>query len=546
MKNLTLVTILIISLSAYSQNHDKKSIRFIFESVHDHLGNKDINSKRVQLFSKKNELLYEADLYEGNELDEQFFFYDKEGKLLRDHRIFSKEHESGDYRMTYDAKGNLIEETNVDDIEEVLERKVMTYNVKNQMITKKVSYLHKTTGESITESDFSYTYDDNGELVSRTGYENEKPDVIVTYKYSKKAGEESEAKYDAKDQLQEKWTKKYNEKGQLISDVHTLYEPNKAPVSKTIDFTYDEFGHVLTEVLTKSNSTIKKEIIFNYVYDEYGNWLERTEKKIMGAKHSMGVSLKREIEYYEDTEYHHPPMELDHTFNYVMRDGKEVKALEETHVRINNNFGEKEWVVRRNGSTLYVVDEYHFENNQLVRINHLNNEHTNNAYTTFTYEGKNVTEKITYSHNGEMNERTFNEYDDQDKIVKKEQHFESATTNPVSEEIVQEYHYNDAGKMTEIDMLEYGTDYKITLEYNDKGQLVKRSEVSKDKDEDKMVIEYTYDSNGKLATLSKFNGNSKKPYDKAVYKYDASGEMIQSAHYKNDKLTSEVDYIYFE
>ncbi|MCH2235428.1 MAG: hypothetical protein MK078_14345, partial [Crocinitomicaceae bacterium] len=95
MKNLTLVLTLILSYSLLAQNHSEKPIRFIFETIHDHLGNLDINSKKVMLFGTDNQLVYEADLLEGKELDETFYFYSEDRKLQRLHRNYHQPHESG-------------------------------------------------------------------------------------------------------------------------------------------------------------------------------------------------------------------------------------------------------------------------------------------------------------------------------------------------------------------------------------------------------------------------------------------------------------------
>ena len=157
MKNFALVLALIFTTNLIAQNHSEKPIRFIFESIHDHLGNLDINSKRVQLFNTDHQLIYEADLYDGKELDEQFFYYTASGDLLRDHRIFHQEHESGDYRMTYDDLGNLIAETNYNDLGQIIESITMTYDSKGNMLSQIFQELHTYENVLIVESSFVFT-----------------------------------------------------------------------------------------------------------------------------------------------------------------------------------------------------------------------------------------------------------------------------------------------------------------------------------------------------------------------------------------------------
>src|SRR5690606_36894406 len=110
-----------------------------------------------------------------------------------------------DYRMKYNEKGNLIEETNVDDLGRVLERKTMTYDGNGRMLTKKVEFLHTAEARMITESWFEYAYNSSGVLQSKTGWENEKEDQKVNYKYQITSGSEVVSQFNSANELQEKW-----------------------------------------------------------------------------------------------------------------------------------------------------------------------------------------------------------------------------------------------------------------------------------------------------------------------------------------------------
>ena len=58
---------------------------------------------------------------------------------------------------------------------------------------------------------------------------------------------------------------------------------------------------------------------FEYSYDAFGNWTERKEFKKSGARESQGAHLKRIIEYYEESEYKHPPL-ATHPYFWVLLD----------------------------------------------------------------------------------------------------------------------------------------------------------------------------------------------------------------------------------
>ncbi len=540
MKRISLLLCLLSSGLILAQNHTKKPIRFIFESIHDHLGTIELNSKRVKLFSPDNKLLYEADIYAGKELDEEFFFYDASGKLLRNHRNFHQEHESGDFRMTYDAKGNLIAETNLDDRGQTLELISMTYDAKGNMLTRKVEFLHKTENKMITESSFDYTYDAAGKIASRKGWEDEKSDKIVTYKYVYEANSESISRYDAASVLKEKWVKKTDEKGRLLADIHSTYEPGMAPVSKTIDFIYDEHDHILTETMSQSNSTVKKQVSFEYVYDAFGNWTERKEKITVGVKASEGVFLKRSIEYYENITYTHPPMELDESYVWEKQEGKDVKIFEESHVRINNNAGELEWVVRRNGQTLFQVDEYEYTNKKLAQINHLILLETGPARTDAKYDDKGLlSELVSLTAGSEIEARTRYMYDDKGQVIRSEEEMREGPNTPLATAVIEEYKYDASGKLIKESVEDYGVKSTIDYEYDATGNLLKEVETAEDGN---ITTTYVFEA-GKRISKTQISG---KAEDKTTYEYDTRGELIKSKSYQAGVLVSEIGYAYFE
>lgn len=545
MKRIALAFSLVLSFIGNGQNHSSNPVRFIFESVHDHLGNLDLNSKKVQLFSPDHRLIYQADMYEGKELDEQFFYYTEDGKLLRDHRIFHKPHESGDYRMTYDAKGNLIEEANYNDVEHILEKITMTYNDKGQMLTRQVEFYHHTEDQMIVEEKFTYEYQPDGKIASRTGFEGEHEDRTVTYKYKHEDKTEIIMKYNSAGEIREKWIKKVDDKGRLLQDVHSVYQ-NNVPQTKTIDFIYNEHDHILSETLSKTGSTLTKQILFEYKYDDHGNWIERKEKKVAGVKETEGVYLKRHIEYYEHADYDHAPMELDENFLYETHDGKEVKVFQETHVRINNNEGQLEWVVRRNGPILYQVDEYEYENGKLVLINHLNNEHHENAYTRAKKnESGEVAEFVTYSSNDKVDEKTAYTYNEKGQLIKSEEFVVDNASGMLQLVITEEYTYDDKNRVTEMSLTEFGEETNILYEYDALGNVVKEIQTPKAKGEDVITTVYVYKEKV-LVSKQVFVGKSKEARDEIKYEYNPEGDLVKSVDFRAGKIHSEVDYVNFK
>ncbi len=538
MKSLIFLFGLISSVNLLAQNHTSKPIRYIFESIHDHMGNLDLNSKKVMLFSEDNRLLYEADFYEGEELDEQFFSYNADKKLTRDRRIFHKKEECGDYRMTYDESGNLISEKNVNSKGKVLEQKTMTYDKSANMISHVVEFYHESSDKMIVESSFKFTYEGNV-LKSKTGFEDEKEDQIVSYKYEHTSDSETISRFDQNDKISEKWMTKMDSDGKLLQDVHTKYQDGKS-IAKTVDFTYDQYGHILTETLTKTGSSIKKVINFEYKYDEFGNWIERKEFKKSGARESQGAHLKRHIEYFEKTDYNHPPMEMDESYNYETRDGKRVKVFQETHVRINNNQGELEWVVRRNGPDVFQLDEYEYEGGRLIRINHLNNEKSGNAYTLVRYndEGK-ASEESSYGSNGDMNDKIIYAYGKDRKLASKEEIEKGKSI------LTEKYTYDSkSAKVIKSDIVEFEDKTEVTYEYDDNGFLAKTIEVPNGKVAEQTVSQFVY-AKGILLKELDFEGKSKKASEEVRYTYE-NGEISKRAIYRGKEIHSEIDFTYFE
>ncbi|MFT4603034.1 MAG: hypothetical protein ACI857_003221 [Arenicella sp.] len=504
------------------------------------MGNLDVNSKKVQLFSDDHRLLYEADFYEGEELDEQFFSYNEAGNLTRDRRVFHKDHECGDYRMTYDAKENLVSEVNMDEKGKEIEKKSMTYDKNGNMLTHQVEFYHESTSKMIVESSFTFTYDGSNKLISKIGFEGEKEDRIYTYKYESSADSESITKYEGASKKVEKWMTKNDANGMLLQDVHTKFQDGKG-ISKTIDFTYDQHGHILKEELTKTGSSIKKSVNFEYSYDAFGNWTERKEFKKSGARESQGAHLKRIIEYYEESDYKHPPMEMDESYNYENREGKSVKVFQESHVRINNNNGELEWVVRRNGSTLYQVDEYEYEEGKLVRINHLNNEKKANLYTLVRYNQEGLaSEEVSFSSNGDVNEKLVLTYTKDGKLKTKEDW--EGEKNILTET----YTYDSkSGKIVSAEVVEFEDKIAVTYEYDENGSLVKVIEIPNGKTAEQEITEFGYIEKV-LITERSYEGKAKKPYEELRYTYDGKAEISKKAVYRQDKIRSEIDFTYFE
>lgn len=535
MKKILSICFLAVSLVSFAQTKDlKQPIRFIFESIHDHLGNKELNSQKVQLYSYQGDLLYEADLYEGVELDEQFFYYEDD-KLVRDRRIFHDTRECGDYRIEYDAKGNNIKESNIDAKGQVLEQKTRTYDEAGNMIKEVVEFYHHEQEKMIIESSFDFTYYKSGKVKSKTGYEGEHVSVTVTYNYEYTEFSKTVKRTSTADNFTETWKTTINEQGWILQEVHSKGNGERTK-NQTIDIEYDDYGHILTETISKTGSSVKKIKSFEYKYDDHGNWIERTETITHGAKVTKGNVLKRHIEYYEESEYAHPPMEMDESYNYETRNAKRVKVFQESHVRINNNEGELEWVVRRNGATLFQVDEYDYEEGKLVQVNHLiKGNNTPVKTTAYHNESGFLVGLNTNGANGGILERLVYTYDKNGALEKMEEHQGSKVV------LTEVYAYRKDGKLVSTDITEFQDKSQVTYEYNSEGLLVQMTE----KGEGTYITKYEYED-GLLKRELDFEGKAKEPTEEVKFTYDKRGELIKSAIYKGKEIHSEVDYTYFE
>ncbi len=337
-----------------------------------------------------------------------------------------------------------------------------------------------------------------------------------------------------------------NKDGRRIEYKYLIVDEDVEKIKVDVKYTYEKYENIVQEDIG-DGETLKKVITFEYRYDDFGNWLERKEFKGLGASRKKVSQINRRIEYYNQADYEHPPMELDERF--VIRKNKETgedeQVSSETHVLINNESGEPEWEVRRNASTLYIVDEYMYGNNQLIKITHLNNFDKENAYTVFKYENKEskITEAVSYSFEHKVDEKVTYHYNEAGQLIREDEHFNEIEHGHMHVEISESFIYNAAGVLIQGTLLEYGSNYVITYSYDREGRLIKYFSDPNAADEENYTEKYFY-KEGVLAYMELFEGE--KMYEKVEYSYDENGELIKESILQDGHLHEVIIYLYFE
>lgn len=537
-----------LSLSLCAQRHDDKGIRFLFETEFDHIGNVELETRKIKLFNHAHHLIYEADLYNAEELDETFYYYDEKGNLLKERKIYSENHKSGKIIITYDKNGNRIEEKEINDLDIVTSRNTYTYDAKGRLISEQKELKHKDEDHTFVESKFDLTYNEAGKLISKKGFEYGHEEKTVEYKYVYKDLTTILKRY-SKDELVEKWEDTYDADGKILIHKHSTYANNQETLRKHVLFTYDEFGHVVSEEMKNpKGGSLSTFLEFEYVYDEFGNWTEKKMIKRKGQRSEVVSTISRMIEYYHHDSYEHPPLELDETwiFEANPEGGENKKVATETHTRINTDDGTLAWVVRRNGAALYQVDEFEYENGKLVKINHLNNEKKDNAYSVFTYDDAGVlTLEETFSFEDKLEEKTIYSYNSKGQLIKQEEYFKNRLSGKIELEVTILYEYDANGRVSTKEVAEYGIEFTCKYTYDDQGKCLTMQQDPKSKDDQKELIKYEY--NGELLTSELiYLDNSKEPDEKTEFIYDEHNEIHSSSFFEGEELKEYIEYQYFE
>jgi len=292
---------------------------------------------------------------------------------------------------------------------------------------------------------------------------------------------------------------------------------------------------------------LSQTITFEYKYDNYGNWLEKREFKGTGSEKTETALIKRRIEYFSRIAYDHPPMELDEQFTFHLdANTKQEKLIStETHVRINDENGNVNWVSRRNGADIFQLDESQYEEGRLVKTVHLNNEKKENAYTVYEYNVKNqITLEASFSFEDKIDEKIIYTYNSKDQLVKKETYFTDMAHGNLHVEISEEFEYDEDGQKVKGILVEYGETYAMDFRWKG-GRLIEYVQTPKGGEESPFAERYGY-SGDLLTSIEIYDGGGKDPIEKEEHKFNGDGDILKSSFYQGEKLVEIINYEYFE
>lgn len=159
--------------------------------------------------------------------------------------------------LTYDEKGNLASYTHLED--DQWTKQEYTYDESGRVITD------RTTAIGDVESELTYTYNANGDVVKKVETGNFGVQVY-DYRYDEKGNILSCISTGDKPGSRETYT--YNADGQLVKEVSEWEWDDGNYMAFTDTFTYDKYGNVATE-LYESNDGISW--YYEWKYDADGN-----------------------------------------------------------------------------------------------------------------------------------------------------------------------------------------------------------------------------------------------------------------------------------
>ena len=214
------------------------------------------------------------------------FTYDKEGNRTRTYmKGLDSSFTQIDYR--YDAAGNQIEETEVDD-EGDSQHTTWEYDSAGRCIRESgtVYYLEE-------EYETTYTYDGEGRLVEERKLERDLDDgdkhtSLTLYRYGDNGLLAEESQYRRSDWLLEEpddnWKERaweetisysYDEEGRCTQASYTYDEDayKSDTAALLIQYTYDENGNCVKKETSRADGSTA---LSQYTYDEKGNLLEKT------------------------------------------------------------------------------------------------------------------------------------------------------------------------------------------------------------------------------------------------------------------------------
>lgn len=239
-------------------------------------------------------------------------YYFLENGYLNNESYDYDEYLCGDVYYYYDDKGRLTSWEDEDLYEGVIYGEYFTYD--DQGRRKTMHYQEYADKATIT-----YTYDSKGFLTGEKTTTQDGTQIRRTeYVNDKNGNKLKEMLFNASDVLEKYFEYKYDKNNDVIEE--TLFNPDKT-LKTRFEFAYNANHKVIKETgwnsQTKThaclytyddkNNEIRREYsdllankttvtVTGYVYDEHGNWTEKTVAVLDGGKETT----KRSISYYVD------------------------------------------------------------------------------------------------------------------------------------------------------------------------------------------------------------------------------------------------------
>jgi hypothetical protein len=247
------------------------------------------------------------------ELETHYWEDDKHETVI--HKDYSHQYFSFDY-YKYDENKNLILFRSIDRYGDI-DQKKYEYDENGNLITRisiipsfwnDIEKKHEAVVNKFVDNvytDFSAEYNDNGRLIKVSNYEIENNDLskgIIKdyeeiYHYDKERLTHMETRHVLAFGNVSLGIQEYDEKERILK--LSRYYNSKEDLQSQIVYDYDGdliVGLKITETEFPSNNLIVIEVVFDYKFDDEGNWIE-ISKVVDGKELYKWI---RNIEYYSD------------------------------------------------------------------------------------------------------------------------------------------------------------------------------------------------------------------------------------------------------
>lgn len=249
---------------------------------------------------------------DGTPCEKFIVTYDSEGRVIEGCMYNSEGKIDFKKVITYDNKGNKLTENESNEKGEVRVKESFKYDDKNNLINKDTQFF-----DGNLDAKTVFEYDKKGNLIKQHLYregswlteiyskriengitikeiqsksEKQKKEKKIL-KYNDKGNVIEESEYDAKGNLLERITYKYDAEGR---EIEVNWEnPNGFLVYSKYIKTYNDRGILSGVKYVYPNGNIEQ-YVYSYEYDNQGNWI----KKILYINDRPSIT-ERKIEYYE-------------------------------------------------------------------------------------------------------------------------------------------------------------------------------------------------------------------------------------------------------